>query len=68
MAPISEAPSFESGLALGQFIATLIDGKQESYLDLLASAEATGEAMRVVDGELDNKYKPSSKKITVTPQ
>ncbi len=63
-----EAPSFESGLALGQFIATLIDGKQESYLDLLASAEATGEAMRVVDGELDNKYKPSSKKITVTPQ
>lgn len=63
-----EAPAFESGFALGQFIATLIDGKQESYLDLLRSAEATGEAMRVVDGELDNKYKPSSKKITITPQ
>ena len=61
-----EAPSYESGYALGQFIVTLLDGKAESYLDLLESAEATGDGMRVVDGEIDNAYSPSKKKITVT--
>lgn len=61
-----EAPSFRSGFALGQFISTLINGKQASYLELLQSAEATGSGLRVVDGELDNKYDPAKKPITIT--
>ncbi|HTJ83533.1 MAG TPA: hypothetical protein VL400_17555 [Polyangiaceae bacterium] len=63
-----EAPSFQSGFALGQFITTLINGKQASWLDLLESAEATGDGMRVVDGELDNKYNPAVKPIVLTVQ
>lgn len=61
-----ESPSFQSGFALGQFIVTLTNGKQASWLELLESAEATGDGMRVVDGELDNKYNPSTKPITLT--
>ncbi len=61
-----EAPSYQSGYALGQFISKLIDGSQASYLDLLGSAEATGDGMRVVDGELDNVYTPTKKKITLS--
>jgi hypothetical protein len=59
-----EAPSFRSGFALGRFIATLINGKQESYISLLRSADDT-DALRVVDGELGNKYKPSVTPIRV---
>lgn len=61
-----ESPSFQSGFALGQFVVTLINGQQASYLDLLESAEATGDGLRVVDGELDNKYDPAKKKIKLT--
>lgn len=61
-----EAPSFRSGFALGQFVSMLINGKQASYLELLESAEATGSGLRVVDGELDNKYDPAKKPITIT--
>jgi len=60
-----EAPAWKSGYALGRFLATLIDGKQESYKSLLAAAEDT-DSLRVVDGEVDNKYKPSTKPIVVT--
>ncbi len=64
-----------SGPSVGRFIATLLNGKQASYLDLL-KATAKGapstdvgiDGMRVVDGELDNKFKPSKTKITVTLQ
>jgi hypothetical protein len=59
-----EAPSFRSGFALGRFIATLINGKQESYLKLLEAASDTDE-LRVVDGEIDNRYRPSQTPITV---
>jgi hypothetical protein len=62
-----------SGESVGRFVATLLNGKQATYLDLL---NATGkgapmtdvgiDGLRVVDGELDNKYKPSNTKITVT--
>jgi hypothetical protein len=63
-----EAPSWHSGYALGKFVATLVDGKQESYLKLLQAAVDTDEiggSLRVVDGEVDNTYKPSKTPITV---
>ncbi len=61
-----ESPSWQSGYALGQFVNTLVNGKQASYLELLESAEATGSGMRVVDGELDNKYDPAKKPIVLS--
>jgi hypothetical protein len=53
----------------------LLDGTQKSYLELLADAGTDGssydwgrDALRVVDGELDNVYKPSQTPIeVVTP-
>ncbi len=60
-----EAPSWRSGYAVGQFVSTLVNGKQASYKDLLTAAEAT-DSLRVVDGEIDNKYVPSATPITVT--
>lgn len=59
-----EAPSWHSGMALGQFVSTLIDGTQASYLTLLDAASDT-DALRVVDGESDNTYKPTKARITV---
>lgn len=61
-----------SGAALGRFIAGLTNGSQLSWSALLKTAEVPyayswgGDALRVVDGELDNLYKPTTKKITVT--
>ena len=53
-------------------VAYFIDGKQNSYKDILKAAQFTYfgydwgmDALRVVDGELDNKYKPSRTPITV---
>lgn len=63
-----------SGSAMGRFIGTLLNGKQVSYKEIL-DATAKGapgyefgqDPLRVVDGELGNKYKPSTTtKITVT--
>ena len=55
-----------SGPAMGRFVGSLIDGKQESYAQLLTAAQFTDfgydwgmDALRVVDGELDNVYTPS---------
>jgi hypothetical protein len=59
-----EAPSYRSGYALGRFVATLVNGKQASYRDLLTAASAT-EALRVVDGEVDNKWSPTATPIIV---
>jgi hypothetical protein len=59
-----EAPAYRSGYALGRFVATLINGKQASYKELLQSAAAT-DSLRVVDGELDNTYTPARFPITV---
>ena len=54
-------------------LTALINGKQLSYTDLLIETQKGApsydfgqDALRVVDGELGNQYKPSSKKITVT--
>jgi hypothetical protein len=61
-----------SGPAMGRFVKALLDGKQNNYNQLLKAAEFTGygyswgqDALRVVDGELDNKYKPSATAIVV---
>jgi hypothetical protein len=61
-----------SGPAMGRFVGSIINGKQSSYTDILKAAQFTGygyawgqDALRVVDGELDNKYFPSKVKITV---
>jgi hypothetical protein len=59
-----EAPSYRSGYALGRFVATLVNGKQASYRDLLSAASAT-DPLRVVDGENDNKYDPARTPITI---
>jgi hypothetical protein len=62
-----------SGPGVARFVAALIDGKQQSWSSLLKAAEfAPGayawgnDALRVVDGELDNVYAPSAKPIVVT--
>ncbi len=63
-----EAPSWHSGYALGRFTHELIDGSQQSYLKLLKAAVDTDEvggSLRVVDGEVDNKYKPTKTPIVV---
>jgi hypothetical protein len=61
-----------SGPAMGRFVGALIDGKQESYSALLTAAQFTGygyawgqDALRVVDGELDNVYSPTTTPIVV---
>ena len=61
-----------SGPAMGRFVGALVDGKQHSYSELLKAAEFTGygyswgqDALRVVDGELDNLYTPAAKPITL---
>ncbi len=63
-----------SGSSMGRFVGALIGGKQPSYTELLKAAEFSAsdygydwgmDALRVVDGELDNKYKPSTKPIVV---
>ncbi len=59
-----ETPSWRSGYATGRLVATLIDGKGASYQSMLAEAEDT-DRMRVVDGELDNKWRPSKTPISV---
>ncbi len=62
----------ESGEAMGRFVGAFIDGKMNTYQDILKAAQFTGygyswgqDALRVVDGELDNKWKPTTKPITV---
>jgi hypothetical protein len=62
----------ESGEAMGRFVGSFIDGKQNSYKDILKASQFTGfgyswgqDALRVVDGELDNKYKPTTTPIIV---
>jgi hypothetical protein len=62
----------ESGPAMGRFMGAFIDGKQNSYEQILKAAQFTYfgydwgmDALRVVDGELDNKYTPTATPITV---
>ena len=61
----------ESGEAMGRFVGAFIDGKTNSYQSILKASQFTYfgydwgmDALRVVDGELDNKYSP--KKLAIT--
>jgi len=62
----------ESGEAMGRFVGAFIDGKQNSYQEILRVSQFTWfgydwgmDALRVVDGEIDNKYSPSRTPITL---
>jgi len=62
----------ESGPAMGRFVGSFIDGKLNSYKTILKNSQFTYfgydwgmDALRVVDGELDNKYSPSRTPISV---
>lgn len=58
-----EAPEEWSGYAEGRFVSELISGRA-TYRDLLAAAKDT-DALRVVDGELDNEFDPKKTPVTV---
>jgi hypothetical protein len=62
-----------SGPAMGRLVGSLIDGKKNSYSTVLKAAQfdysAYGwgnDALRVVDGETDNVFKPSKVSLSVT--
>lgn len=62
----------ESGEAMGRFVGAFIDGKMNSYKDILKASQFTYfgydwgmDALRVVDGELDNKYSPARTPISI---
>ncbi len=59
-----EAPEQWSGYAEGRFLSELIQGKA-SYESLLEAAKDT-DPLRVVDGELDNRYDPRANPIVIT--
>jgi len=61
-----------SGPAMGRLVGAMIDGKMNSYATILKAGQfdyyAYGwgnDALRVVDGEVDNVYKPSKTPITL---
>ena len=60
-----EAPAWRGGYANGAFLVKLLDGRAESYKDLLVAAKDT-DPLRVVDGELDNEFRPDRYRITIT--
>ena len=62
----------ESGPAMGRYVGAFIDGKQNPYTAILKATQFTSfgydwgmDALRVVDGELDNVYTPAVTPITV---
>jgi hypothetical protein len=60
-----EAPEWLSGESQGKFVAKLLDGSMPSYQTLLAQAKAT-DSLRVVDGEIDNRYDPARTPVRLT--
>ena len=65
-----ESPVYGSGPVVGRMVGAIVSGKAVSYKDILVKGaqytEHGQDALRVVDGELDNTYKPSKKALTVT--
>ncbi len=62
-----------SGPAMGRLVGSLIDGKMNNYGAVLKAAQFDysayswgNDALRVVDGELDNTYKATTTPITVS--
>jgi len=60
-----EAPEWESGAAEGRFIAKLISGSMPSFQTLLEAAKAT-DSLRVVDGEIDNRFHPEQTSVKLS--
>ncbi|MBS2018564.1 MAG: hypothetical protein JST00_37205 [Deltaproteobacteria bacterium] len=62
----------ESGEAMGRFVGSFIDGKINNYEAILKNSQFTYygydwgmDALRVVDGEADNKFTPTRTPITL---
>ena len=59
-----------SGAVTAALLAGLFDGKQSTYATLLGSMQKAAplqmEALRLVDGELDNVFAQSKNPLTVT--
>jgi len=62
-----------SGPSMGRLVAKILDGSQASYKSILQAAQFNydaydwgNDALRVVDGEVDNKYSPKKSPLTVT--
>jgi hypothetical protein len=61
---------YDGGKSMGQFITSLFDGQQHSWLEILertrvGSAWSPYDPNRAVDGELDNEYTPEAYPIAV---
>ena len=68
-----ESYVYGSGEAMGRYVGAFIDGKQNSYTSILKATQFTDfgydwgmDALRVVEGEIDNKYKPTTTPIVVS--
>lgn len=61
----------DGGKSMGQFITSLFDGQQHTWLEILERTRVTSwygspyDPNRAVDGELDNEYTPAATPITV---
>ena len=60
-----EAPEWESGAAEGKFITKFLSGQNPSYQVLLEAAKAT-DSLRVVDGEIDNRFHPDRTSVKLS--
>lgn len=59
-----ESPVWLSGESEGRFVAKLIGGSMPSYQTLLETVKAT-DALRVVDGEIDNGFDPGRSRVRI---
>ena len=61
-----EVPIWDGGKSMGQFITSLFDGKQNSWLSIMQKTRAGwSDPSRNVDGELDNVFDPARSVFTV---
>jgi hypothetical protein len=65
-----EVHILDGGKSMGQFIAALFDGQQNTWLRMLEKTQVSSyygvhDPNRAVDGELDNTYDPTTTPITV---
>jgi hypothetical protein len=61
-----EAPEWQSGEAEGKFLVKFLSGQNPSYQVLLEAAKAT-DSLRVVDGEIDNRFHPDRSSVKLSP-
>lgn len=61
-----EAPEWQSGEAEGKFLVKFLSGQNPSYQTLLEAAKAT-DSLRVVDGEIDNRFHPDRTSVKLSP-